>query len=67
MYDASVNKLAETNVRGLAALCAKDSNFREAEEFHCAGKDYQVPQKLRRSFLSTAAKLRGVRISGNQL
>jgi len=46
--DASVNKLTETNVRGLAALCAKDSNFREAEEFHYAGKDYQVPQKLRR-------------------
>lgn len=46
--DASVNKLTETNVRGLAALCAKDSNFREAEEFHYAGKDYQVPKKLRR-------------------
>jgi len=46
--DASVNKLTETNVRGLATLCAKDTNFREAEEFHYAGKDYQVPQKLRR-------------------
>ena len=46
--DASVNKLTETNVRGLATLCAKDTTFREAEEFHYAGKDYQVPQKLRR-------------------
>lgn len=46
--DASVLKLTETNVRGLAALCAKDTTFRAAEEFHYAGKDYQVPQELRR-------------------
>jgi LmbE family N-acetylglucosaminyl deacetylase len=45
--EASVNKLVETNVRGLATLCAKDSPYRHAEEFHYAGKDYQVPAKLR--------------------
>lgn len=41
--DATVAKLVEENVRGLAALCAKDSPQKLAEEFHYAGPDYQVP------------------------
>lgn len=43
--EAAVAKLVEENVRGLATLCAKDSPFRQAEEFHHAGPDYQIPQR----------------------
>jgi len=45
--DASVAKLAELNVAGLAKIGAADSPYRMAEEFHYAGKDFQVPEKLR--------------------
>lgn len=45
--DASVNKLVETNVRGLGTVCAKDTQYKAAEEMHYAGKDYQVPAALR--------------------
>lgn len=41
--ESATAKLVEENVRGLAALCAKDSPFRQAEEFHYAGPNYQLP------------------------
>lgn len=44
---ASSAKLAEINIRGLASLCAKDSSYKLAEEFHYAGRDFQVPTKFR--------------------
>jgi hypothetical protein len=45
--DASVLKLVEINVRKLAEIGAKDSTFKQAEEFMYAGPDFQVPAKLR--------------------
>jgi hypothetical protein len=45
--DASVNALAEENVRGLAKIAAKGSPYAMAEEFHYAGIDYQIPMKYR--------------------
>ncbi len=44
---ASAAKLAEINIRGLAALCAKNSAYKVAEEFHYAGRDFQVPTKFK--------------------
>jgi hypothetical protein len=45
--DGAVLKLVEINVRKLAEIGAKDSSFKQAEEFMYAGPDFQVPQKLR--------------------
>jgi LmbE family N-acetylglucosaminyl deacetylase len=45
--DGAVQKLVEINVRKLAEIGAKDSSFKQAEEFMYAGPDFQVPQKLR--------------------
>jgi LmbE family N-acetylglucosaminyl deacetylase len=45
--DASIAKLAEINIRSLAEICAKDTPFRAAEEFHYAGRDFQVPSRFR--------------------
>jgi LmbE family N-acetylglucosaminyl deacetylase len=43
--DASVNKLAEENVRGLARIAAEGSAFPMAEEFRHAGVKYRIPTK----------------------
>lgn len=45
--DAAVNKLVEINVRKLAEIAAKDSPYKQAEEFMYAGPEFQVPKKLR--------------------
>ncbi|MFN7922857.1 MAG: PIG-L family deacetylase [Bryobacteraceae bacterium] len=49
--DVSASPVAELtaiNVRKLAEIAAKDSQFKQAEEFHYAGRDYQVPTRMRR-------------------
>lgn len=46
--DASIGKLVEENVRGLAATVAAGSAFKLAEEFHLAGAGYQIPARYRR-------------------
>ncbi len=46
--DASVNKLVEENLRGLAALCAEGSNYRMAEEFRYAGIEFGIPAAYRK-------------------
>jgi LmbE family N-acetylglucosaminyl deacetylase len=47
MDDAAVAKLVEINVRNLAEIGAKGTAFTAAEEFHYAGREYQVPAKFR--------------------
>jgi LmbE family N-acetylglucosaminyl deacetylase len=46
--DGAVDKLAEENLRGLAAMCAKGSSYRLAEEFRYAGIEYGIPTKYLR-------------------
>lgn len=46
--DASIAKLVEENVRGLAATAAAGSAFALAEEFHHAGAAYQIPSRYRK-------------------
>ncbi len=46
--DGSVTKLVDINVRKLAEISAKGSSYKQAEEFHYAGKDYQIPAKFRK-------------------
>lgn len=46
--DATIGKLVEENVRGLAAAAAAGSSFTLAEEFHHAGVAYQIPSRYRR-------------------
>jgi len=43
--EASVSKLVEINVRKLAEIAAKDTEHSQAEEFHYAGVEYQIPTK----------------------
>ena len=43
--EASVGKLVEINVRKLAEIAAQDTDFSQAEEFHYAGVEYQIPSK----------------------
>jgi LmbE family N-acetylglucosaminyl deacetylase len=43
--DESVNQLVEINVRKLAEIAAKDTSHTQAEEFHYAGVEYQIPSK----------------------
>ncbi len=43
--DASVNALVEKNVEGLAAIGARGTGYRAAEEFHYAGLHFRVPSK----------------------
>jgi LmbE family N-acetylglucosaminyl deacetylase len=45
--DANVSRLTEINVRGLAEIAAKDSPYKLAEEFQYAGREFQIPAKLR--------------------
>ena len=45
--DKTVAQLVEINVRGLGEIAAKDSKFQLAEEFQYAGREYQIPAKLR--------------------
>jgi LmbE family N-acetylglucosaminyl deacetylase len=45
--EESVRGLAEINVRGLAEIAAKDSPYKLAEEFHYAGREFQIPARLR--------------------
>ena len=41
----SINELVSINVRRLAEMAAKDSDYELAEEFHYAGIEYQIPSK----------------------
>ncbi len=43
--EESVNQLVEINVRKLAEIAAKDTAHSQAEEFHYAGVEYQIPSK----------------------
>lgn len=43
--EESVNQLVEINVRKLAEIAAKDTEHAQAEEFHYAGVEYQIPSK----------------------
>jgi len=43
--EVSVSKLVEINVRKLAEIAAKDTEHTQAEEFHYAGVEYQIPTK----------------------
>lgn len=45
--EEAVRKLVEINVRKLAEIAAKDSEYKMAEEFLYAGPEFQVPAKLR--------------------
>ena len=45
--EASINKLIEERVRGLAQLSAKDTDFRAAEEFRYAGVEFRIPAAYR--------------------
>lgn len=46
--ELAVNRLVEINVRKLAEIAARDSQYKQAEEFHYAGPDFQVPSKFRK-------------------
>lgn len=46
--DASIGRLVEENVRGLARLAAEGSAFAQAEQFHFAGVEYQIPSRYRK-------------------
>jgi LmbE family N-acetylglucosaminyl deacetylase len=43
--DASINKLVEENVRGLAKAAASQTPYTMAEEFRYAGVNYRIPAK----------------------
>ena len=43
--EESINELAGINVRKLAAIAARDTDHQQAEEFHYAGVEYQIPSK----------------------
>ena len=43
--EEAVAELAAINVRNLAKICAEDSEYEAAEEFHYAGIEYQIPSK----------------------
>lgn len=45
---SAVDKLVEENLRGLAAVCAKASTYKLAEEFRYAGIEYGIPSKYLR-------------------
>jgi LmbE family N-acetylglucosaminyl deacetylase len=44
----SVNRLVEENIKGLAAVAAKGTSYRAAEEFHYSGLHFRVPSKYLR-------------------
>ena len=46
--EASINRLAAENVRGLARVSAAGSSYPMAEEFRYAGAEFQIPAKYRR-------------------
>ena len=43
--EESVSQLVEINLRKLAEIAAKDTEHTQAEEFHYAGVEYQIPSK----------------------
>ena len=43
--EESVSRLVEISVRKLAEIAAKGTNHKQAEEFHYAGVEYQIPSK----------------------
>lgn len=45
---AAIAGLVEINVRKLAEIAARDTPYEQAEEFHYAGPDYQVPEAFRK-------------------
>lgn len=44
----AIDKLVEENLRGLAAIGAQGTNYKQAEEFRYAGIEYGIPQKYLR-------------------
>lgn len=44
----SIDKLVEENLRGLAAIGAEGTAYKQAEEFRYAGVEYGIPQKYLR-------------------
>ena len=46
--EASIGKLVEINITKLAEIAARDTPYKQAEELHYAGPDYQVPAALRK-------------------
>ena len=45
--EASIQKLVEINITKLAEIAASDTPYSQAEEFHYAGPDYQIPAVFR--------------------
>jgi LmbE family N-acetylglucosaminyl deacetylase len=43
--DDSIDRLAQKNVEGLAAIAAEGTGYRAAEEFHYAGLHFRIPSK----------------------
>jgi LmbE family N-acetylglucosaminyl deacetylase len=46
--ETSIQKLVEINVTKLAEIAARDTPYKQAEEFHYAGPDYQLPAIFRK-------------------
>jgi LmbE family N-acetylglucosaminyl deacetylase len=46
--EASINRFAEENVRGLAKLSSVGTEYPMAEEFRYSGAEYRIPAKYRR-------------------
>ena len=45
--EASIDKLVEQRVRGLARLSAEGTDFQAAEEFRYAGVEFRIPSSYR--------------------
>jgi LmbE family N-acetylglucosaminyl deacetylase len=46
--ESAIAKLVEINVTKLAEICARDTPYTKAEEFHYAGPEYQIPAQFRK-------------------
>ena len=44
----SINRLIGINLTKLAEIAAEGTSFKQAEEFHCAGVEYQIPAAYRK-------------------
>jgi hypothetical protein len=45
LNEQSIDRLVEENVRGLAGIAARGTNFQMAEEFRYAGVEFRIPTK----------------------
>ena len=43
--EKSINSLIEINIRKLAEIAAEGTSLKQAEQFHYAGVEYQIPSK----------------------